>query len=160
MDNIYQECIELLKQREVTLDDMAEIVMDIQKQYIKDLTYDQVMTCLNSVLHKREVQYAILTGISIDTSAEKGLVTSKNLQKQLMTDGSLYGVDEVLAYGICNLYGSIALTNFGYLDKVKPKIVEKLNTKAEGKCNVFLDDIVSAIIASTASKLAHGASNQ
>ncbi len=63
-------------------------------------------------------------------------------------------MDEVLAYGICNLYGSIALTNFGYVDKVKPGIIGRLNDDPD-YCHTFLDDIVGAIVASAASKLAH-----
>ena len=54
-----------------------------------------------------------------------------DLEHILMNDNPLYGIDEVLAYGICNLYGSIALTNYGYIDKVKPGIIEKLNIKGE-----------------------------
>ena len=72
----------------------------------------------------------------------------------LLKDEGLYGIDEVLAYGICNLYGSIALTNYGYIDKVKPLIINKLNSKGK-QCNTFLDDIVGAIAASAASRLAH-----
>ena len=73
-----------------------------------------------------------------------------------MDDDGLYGIDEVLAYGICNIYGSIALTNFGYIDKVKPGIIGVLNEPQKGCCNTFLDDIVGAIAASAASRLAHG----
>ena len=72
-----------------------------------------------------------------------------------MYDDGLFGVDEVLAYGICNIYGSIALTNFGYIDKVKPGIIGKLNERKEGVCNTFLDDIVGALAASAASRMAH-----
>ena len=50
------------------------------------------------------------------------------------------GIDEVLAYGICNLYGSIALTNYGYIDKCKPGIIEKLNRDHAVNCHTFLDD--------------------
>ena len=62
----------------------------------------------------------------------------------------------MLAYGICNLYGSIALTNFGHIDRVKPGIIARLNSHEGGQCNTFLDDIVGAIAAASASKLAHG----
>ena len=76
------------------------------------------------------------------------------LSEMLLQDEGLYGIDEVLAYGICNLYGSIALTNYGYIDKVKPLIISKLNSKGK-QCNTFLDDIVGAIAASAASRFAH-----
>lgn len=52
--------------------------------------------------------------------------------------------------------GSIAYTNFGYIDKVKPGIIGELNDiDHDIACNTFLDDIVGAIAAAAASKLAH-----
>ena len=77
------------------------------------------------------------------------------LEDILLKDYSLYGVDEVLAYGICNIYGSIALTNYGYIDRVKPGIIGLLNEHNGKQCNTFLDDIVGAIAASAASRIAH-----
>lgn len=82
------------------------------------------------------------------------MLESKTIEEIMSKDYSLYGVDEVMAYGICNLYGSIALTNFGYIDKIKPGIIEELNNNKE-KCNTFLDDIVGALAAAAASRLAH-----
>ncbi|OPZ34153.1 MAG: Phosphatidylglycerophosphatase A [Tenericutes bacterium ADurb.BinA155] len=110
-----------------------------------------------SVIKKREVQYAIMTAIELDKIAEQGKMNDKELEGALMRDEALFGVDEVLAYGICNLYGSIALTNFGYIDKKKYGIIAKLNDagKSSGHCNTFIDDIVGAIAASAASRFAH-----
>ncbi len=56
-----------------------------------------------------------------------------------------------------NVYGSIGFTNYGYIDKVKPGILEKLNDKTDGDCHTFLDDIVGAIAAAASSRLAHRA---
>ena len=108
---------------------------------------------VKGVIEKREVQHAIITGLFLDKSAETDMCDPE-LKDILMRDEGLYGIDEVLAYGICNLYGSIALTNYGYIDKVKPGIIGKLN-EHHVVCNTFLDDIVGAITASAASKLAH-----
>ena len=110
-----------------------------------------------SVLSKREVQHAIMTGIALDVLAEKKMLDDKDLESILRRDEGLYGVDEVLAYGICNLYGSIALTNFGFIDKKKYGIIAKLNEegKDSGVVNTFIDDIVGAIAASAASRFAH-----
>ena len=152
---MYKECITLLNNRGVKLDDMIEIVYDLQIKYIPNLNYNIIKNTLIKVLNKREVQNVILTGISLDIAVEQKTLISNTLLDILKKDSSLYGVDEVLAYGICNLYGSIALTNFGQLDKEKPKIIGKLNNHDNNNCHVFLDDIVSAIIASCASKLAH-----
>ena len=134
---MYQKCIDLLNERGVALSDIAECVLYLQGKYYPDLTMELAEKAVKGVIEKREVQHAIITGLFLDKSAE-----------------GLYGIDEVLAYGICNLYGSIALTNYGYIDKVKPGIIGKLNEHHE-VCNTFLDDIVGAIAASAASKLAH-----
>ncbi len=53
------------------------------------------------------------------------------------------------------MYGSIGLTNFGYVDKIKPGILAKLNDHNQEKCHTFLDDIVGAIAAAASSRLAH-----
>jgi len=54
-----------------------------------------------------------------------------------------------------HVYGSIGFTNYGYVDKLKPGILKKLNDKSTGKCHTFLDDIVGAIAAAASSRLAH-----
>lgn len=73
----------------------------------------------------------------------------------LTKDNPLYGIDEIMVFSIVNLYGSIGFTNYGYLDKLKPGILEEIDKKVEGRCNVFLDDLVGAIAAAACSKLAH-----
>ncbi len=84
---------------------------------------------------------------------------SEPLQTILAIDESLYGVDEVLAFSIVNIYGSIGFTNYGYIDKEKPGILGRLNDKSTGECHTFLDDIVGAIAAAASSQLAHSARN-
>ena len=153
MSDLKQECLTLLNQRGVTFEDLAECVVFLQKPYHPEITSKAVMPSLHAILGKREVQHAILTGISLDLAAEADQLP-KTLNALLRQDEALYGVDEVLAYGICNLYGSIALTNYGYLDRVKPGVIGRLNN-AKGRCHTFLDDIVGAIAASAASRMAH-----
>ena len=151
---MYDKCVKLLEERGVTLDDIVELVMILQGKYHPEVLRDEVLLIVKGVIAKREVQHAIVTGILVDKVAESDFPMDDELRTILLADYSLYGIDEVLAYGICNLYGSIALTNFGYIDKVKPGILATIN--AHGKqCNVFLDDIVGAIAASAASKIAH-----
>ncbi len=151
---MFQKCLDLLTQRGVTIDDIAECVMFLQKKYFDNLTQEECKEAVTTILHKREVQHAVLTGLYLDRAAESNVMDDEVLKEILMNDTALYGVDEVLAYGICNLYGSIALTNYGYIDKVKPGIIGKLN-ESHKVCNTFLDDIVGAIAASAASKIAH-----
>ncbi len=153
---MYEKSIALLKERGVEITDIADCVVYLQKDYVKDINYEEVMIIVHSVLSKREVQHALLTGIQIDKETELGMFGDDELNNIILRDEGLYGIDEVLAYGICNLYGSIALTNFGYIDRVKPGIIGELNSPSSGKCHTFLDDIVGAIAAAAASKLAHG----
>ncbi|MEG0290319.1 MAG: phosphatidylglycerophosphatase A [Erysipelotrichaceae bacterium] len=153
-DIMYQKCVDLICERGVTIQDIADCVMFLQKKYLPELTNKHCLAAIDTVLHKREVQHAILTGIYLDRAAENQSMDDLDLRDILMNDSALYGIDEVLAYGICNLYGSIALTNYGYIDKIKPGIIEVLNRKGE-QCNTFLDDIVGAIAAAAASKIAH-----
>ena len=156
MEDHRTKCIELLESRGVTIDDIAECARFLQADYHVDLKKEELLESVMSVLSKREVQHAILTGIALDIAAEKGSL-DPDLNAILRRDEGLYGVDEVLAYGICNLYGSIALTNFGFIDKKKYGIIAKLNEdgKDTGVVNTFIDDIVGAIAASAASRFAH-----
>ena len=154
MHNHYDECVQMITQRGVTMEDIADCVLFLQSKFHPEITREQVLPHIESILNKREVQHAVLTGISIDIATEKKKIESDTLQEILQSDASLYGVDEVLAYGICNLYGSIALTNYGHIDRVKPGIIAKLNCH-NGECHTFLDDIVGAIAASAASRIAH-----
>lgn len=148
--------VELLKQRGVSLEDIVECVVYLEKGY-NDSQPDEVLILqhVKEILNKREVQNAVRTGIALDMMAEQNLLEDKVLEDLLLRDESLYGVDEVLAYGICNLYGSIALTNFGYIDRVKPCVIGRLNEEKNGMCHTYLDDIIGAIAASAASKNAH-----
>ncbi|KYD18638.1 MAG: phosphatidylglycerophosphatase A [Caldibacillus debilis] len=145
---------QLLKERGVTVDDIAELVYFLQKSYHPDLKIKECKENVEAVLEKREVQNAVLTGIQLDVLAEKGLL-DEPLQTMIKMDEGLYGVDEILAFSIVNVYGSIGFTNYGYIDKVKPGILKKLNDKRNGDVNTFLDDIVGAIAAAASSRLAH-----
>lgn len=146
---------DLLLQRDVTIDEIAELVYDLQTPYLPNLTMEICVDNVHAVLRKREIQNAILTGIELDILAEKKQLSSP-LQEIIENDEGLFGIDEILALAIVNVYGSIGLTNFGYLDKLKPKVINRLDTvKEENEVNTFLDDIVGAIAAAAASRIAH-----
>lgn len=144
-----------LKERGVEIEDIAELVLFLQKKYLPDLQIEDCIENVDRVITKREVQNAILTGIQLDRLSEKGQL-EEPLQSIIQYDESLYGVDEILALSIVNVYGSIGLTNYGYIDKVKPGILSMLNDHSDGSCHTFLDDIVGAIAAAASSRLAHG----
>lgn len=146
---------EWLIERGVELNDIAELVYYLQSPYHDELTMDKCLENVDAVLGKREVQNAIITGIQLDILAEEKKLTEP-LQETIITDEGLYGVDEIIALSIVNVYGSIGLTNFGYIDKQKPGILKELNDKSGDKCHTFLDDIVGAIAAAASSRLAHG----
>ncbi|MCG3083186.1 phosphatidylglycerophosphatase A [Anoxybacillus sp. LAT_35] len=147
-----------LADRGVTIEHIAELVYYLQSKYHPDLQMDECIHNVNRVIAKREVQNALFTGIQLDILAEKGLL-EEPLQSFIEKDEGLYGVDEILALSIVNVYGSIGFTNYGYIDKQKPGILQQLNDKSSGKCHTFLDDIVGAIAAAASSRLAHRAAH-
>lgn len=145
---------EWLAKRGVTKEQIGQIVMLLQKDYFSSLTLEECVENVEAVLAKREVQNAILTGIQLDILAEEGKLLPP-LQDMIAHDEGLYGCDEILALSIVNVYGSIGLTNFGYVDKLKPGVIKKLNNKNSDRIHTFLDDIVGAIAAAASSRIAH-----
>lgn len=154
MKELHVITVEMLERRGVTLEDIGEIVMILQGEYYSDLTLEVCVDNIKAVLRKREIIHAILTGIALDELAEKKLLPEP-LQTIVETDEGLYGIDEIIPLSIVNVYGTIGLTNFGYLDKQKIGIIKDLDEmKGEG-VNTFLDDLVAAIAAAAASRIAH-----
>ncbi|OBZ09761.1 phosphatidylglycerophosphatase A [Bacillus sp. FJAT-27264] len=143
-----------LHKRGVTLLEIAELVMLLQQKYYPGLTMDECVHNVEMVLSKREVQNAVLTGIQLDILAEEGKLFPP-LQDMIENDEGLYGVDEILAFSIVNVYGSIGFTNYGYVDKLKPGVLERLNDKSTGQVHTYLDDIVGAVAAAASSRIAH-----
>ena len=159
MENIKKSELEIkarkwLKERGVELSDIAELVYYLQAQYHEELKMEDCLYNVDRVLTKREVQNAILTGIQLDVLAEKNLM-EEPLQTTIHTDEGLYGIDEIIAFSIVNVYGSIGFTNYGYIDKIKPGILAKLNAHEPGIIHTFLDDLVGATAAAAASRMAH-----
>lgn len=154
MEELNRMTLEALSRRGVELEDIASIVHGLQSEYIEDLTEEVCLENVQAVLRKREAIHAVLTGIAMDEIADQKLLPDP-LQSIIAADEGLYGVDEILALGITNLYGSIGLTNFGYLDKRKEGIIKELNESKGETVNTFLDDLVAAIAAAAASRIAH-----
>ena len=158
MDQTERVARQWLKDRGVSIQDIGELVMYLQHKYHDDLQLEDCIYNVERVLSKREVQNAILTGIQLDILSEKGML-EEPIQSIIGSDEGLYGVDEILAFSIVNVYGSIGFTNYGYIDKLKPGILQRLNDKSTGECHTFLDDIVGAIAAAASSRLAHRIEN-
>ncbi len=159
MNDLEKTARELLHSRGVTLNDIAELVLFLQKPYIKALEKATCIENIEAVIAKREVQNAIITGIQLDMLAEEKKLLEP-LQSILEKDEGLYGVDEIMALSIVNVYGSIGFTNYGYIDKIKPGILKELNSHDGIHVHTFLDDIVGAIAAAAASRLAHAHPDQ
>lgn len=145
-----------LEKRGVTLRDIAEIVYQLQSPYRPDLELPECIDSIYRVLSKREMQYAIFVGMELDELAEKGLL-SEPISTIIRSDEGLFGIDETLAIGAVNCWGSIAVTTFGYLDKQKIGIIKRLDSDGT-RVNTFLDDLVCAIAAAACGKIAHGKS--
>lgn len=149
---------EMINDRGVSINDIAELVYYLQSSYHEHLSMKDCIYNVNQVLGKREVQHAILTGIQLDKLAEQNKL-EQPLQKIIETDESLYGIDEIVAFSIVNVYGSIGFTNYGFIDKQKPGILKHLNDKSTGEVHTFLDDIIGAIAAAASSRLAHASAD-
>ncbi|WP_027338916.1 phosphatidylglycerophosphatase A family protein [Halonatronum saccharophilum] len=150
--------IERLEERGVKLKAVADIVYTLQKPYSENLSIDECLESVHKVLEKREVQYTLLTGIALDKLTEKGHI-EEPLSSIIKSDEPLYGVDESLALAIANIYGTIGFTSFGYLDKNKFGIMEKLDTNHD-KVNTFLDDLVAGIASAASARIAHQKRNE
>lgn len=155
------KAVEVLAARGVTITDIADITLTLQKKYYEALTLEECERNVLKVIEKTEVQNVIFTGVALDELCEKGLLPEP-LSSLINSDYSLYGVDEILALGIVNVYGSIGFTNFGYVDKEKIGIIEEVDRlgKSADKCMTFMDDIIGAIAAAAASRIAHNIINK
>ena len=152
----YEDVIKMLQDRGVQLPEIAELVVSGQKDRIPDLSLATAINSIQHVLHKTEVQDAVMTGLALDDVAEAKQLPEP-LQERIGGDHATYGIDEQLVMSILGVYGTISWTNFGYLDRVKPGVVGKLNDEQRngGRVNTFIDDIVAAIAAAAEARIAH-----
>jgi phosphatidylglycerophosphatase A len=155
MQNIEELAIKKLNERGVQIRDISNIVYFLQEKY-GNITIEQCDQMVLYVIENKEAAYAILTGIALDEMAEKKIIDNE-INNIIKDDSSLYGIDEILGLSIINMHGSIALTNFGYVDKIKPGIIGKVDQlgKETNACHTFLDDIIGAIAAAAASRIAY-----
>lgn len=144
----------------ITVAKMAEIVYRDQKPYIDTLTEREANWAVSRVLNKTEFQDGLLVAIYLDKVAQRFNLMREHdpLMNRLIDDHPNFGADEHLAMSLAGLYGSIATTNYGYIDKTKPGIVGELNEmgKSGEYVTTMMDDMIGAIIASAEAKLAKG----
>lgn len=60
-----------------------------------------------------------------------------------------------MALAISQLYGSIANTNYGHIDKTKLGLSKKLDN-SHGKFNTFADDLFLALVSGVVGSCGHG----
>lgn len=149
-----EKVIEMLASRGVQVGEIAEIVFSLQREYVPGLSIEDCEESVLAVLDKREAQHALLTGVALDMLAEKDQLPEP-LLAIIKRDEPLYGVDEILALAITNVYGSVGLTSFGYLDKCKCGVIGRLNDHAGNRVNTFLDDLIAGVAAAAAARIAH-----
>lgn len=152
-EELTEASINLLEERGVNLGHIADLVMFLQKDYHKGLTIEECIETVKQVMRKREVCYAVLTGLELDKAVENGHISGP-IANIIRSDYKLYGVDEIVPLSIVNLFGTIALTNFGHLDKLKPGIIATVDSD-ENQVNTFLDDLICGLAAAGAAVLAH-----
>ncbi|MBS6611366.1 MAG: phosphatidylglycerophosphatase A [Peptoniphilus harei] len=154
-EELYNETVKRLEDFGVELIEIAKLVQVLQGEYIENLSLERCLESVESVIRKREAIHAILTGLALDDLANEGKLPEP-IQSIIYDDEGLYGVDEILTLGIINMYGTIGLTNFGYLDKKKIGIIKDLDEKKkEERVTTFADDLVAAIAAAASARIAH-----
>lgn len=149
----------LLESRGVSMESMTSLVLELQKPYNQALTIDDCEEHVKGVLKKQQTYHAIHLCVTIDKGVEE-IQFGAQFQAIVGNDEGLYGVDETVNISISKMYGMIAITNFGYLDKAKPGIIGELDSDHEnGRCNTFIDDTVCAIVSAACARLAHNNAN-
>lgn len=151
---LYDFVLSELTKRGITAENIGKTAFEAQKKYYPDNTPEFYAKEFNKVLQKREVLNNIAVALSLDILAEKHLLPEP-VQEIIENDKELFGVDEELAICISNLYGSLAVTNYSYLDKSKSGKVAELDEDTE-HINTFADDIYSAIVSAVIGRTAHG----
>lgn len=145
--------INALKHKGITLRDIANIAYRLEKDYVYGLSVGTCEKTVDKVLDKRDVLSICMTGLELDRLAQENLLREP-LLSIVKNDLGLFSVDEVFGSAICNLFFTIAVTNYGFIDKKKIGKIKELD-ESKTDCNTFIDDIVGALAAATAAKIAH-----
>ncbi|WP_323064380.1 phosphatidylglycerophosphatase A family protein [Limosilactobacillus reuteri] len=151
---LYDWVLNELHKRHINNETIGEIAYEMQHQYLPELTVEDFGKELDEVLKKREVLNILATGFALDNLANEGLLPEP-LQTIVKEDAGVYGVDETISLALSQLYGSIAVTNYGYEDKKKLGIAAKLDN-SNGQVNTFADDLALALASAVIGRCGHG----
>lgn len=149
----YEYVVTKLEENGVTLDDIIKASMKRQEGYMPEYGEDEFKISLDKVLRKRNVLNDCMIGLHLDELATLG-VLPEPLQDIMFNDAGVFEVDEVFGIDIARDYGSVGVTNFGYLDCAKTDLVKSLDEESD-KVLTFTDDLVSALIAATCACTMH-----
>lgn len=148
--------IKTLKERGVTVKDIAEIAYMQQSKWSDDISMKECIDSVEKILSLRDTFHILQLGAEIDRLTEENLIREP-IREILNSDLGMFGIDELFGLEIAGLYGTIGKTNFGDIDVNKPLIVNKLNADGKGDnpmCHTFLDDIVGAVAAAASTRVA------
>ena len=151
---LYNWVLNELEKRNINRRTIGEIAYKMQHQYLPNLTVDDFGKELDEVLKKREVLNILATGFALDNLADEGLLPEP-LQSIIQADAGVYGFDESAALSLSQLYGSIAVTNYGYVDKTKIGVAASLDN-SHGHVNTFADDLALALASAVIGRCGHG----
>ncbi|WP_283678982.1 phosphatidylglycerophosphatase A [Lentilactobacillus sp. Marseille-Q4993] len=150
----YNFVIKTLDSKGITPEMISSMAYDLQRVFFPNLQMERVRKATTDVLHKREVLNNAMVGLELDRLATEGKL-KEPLQSIVMNDSGVFGVDEGIALNIANIYGTIGITNYGYIDRDKTGVIKKLDEEKDGVSNTFIDDVVGAIVSAVSAKVAH-----
>ena len=152
-NELYQFVQEELHKRGITAYSIGEIAYEMQHDYLPDYEISDFAEQFSEVLKKREVLNLLAFAFELDNLANKRMF-SEPIQNIIENDAGFWQIDEILASSLAQLFGMLAITNYGYLDKNKVGIARRLDE--EDSITVFSDDIVSALASAVIGRCGHG----
>ncbi|MDD3113760.1 MAG: phosphatidylglycerophosphatase A [Candidatus Izemoplasmatales bacterium] len=155
-EEMYLMNVEKLKERGVSIEQIAEIAYKQQSKWKPDISFNECLESVEKILSLRDVFHLLQLGAEIDRLTEQEAFLGP-IQAIMASDLGMFGIDELFGLELAGLYGTIGKTNFGDIDVNKPGIVSRLNDagkKNKGACHTFLDDIVGAIAAAASTRVA------
>lgn len=152
-NELYQFVQEELHKRGITAYSIGEIAYEMQHDYLPDYEISDFAEQFSEVLKKREVLNLLAFAFELDNLANKRMF-SEPIQNIIENDAGFWQIDEIVASSLAQLFGMLAITNYGYLDKNKVGIARRLDE--EDSITVFSDDIVSALASAVIGRCGHG----
>ena len=155
-DEMLEMNVQTLKERTVSVEEIAEIAYIQQSKWSKNISIKDCVESVEKILSLRDTFHLLQLGAEIDRLTDEGQFKGP-IQDILKTDLGMFGIDELFGLEIAGLYGTIGKTNFGDIDVNKPLVVDRLNEDGKhegGMCHTFMDDIVGAIAAAASTRVA------